>query len=276
MQRIVTYFIENSNRLLFFLLLGFSMVLTIQQHAYHRSQFVGSANSVNGAVYEQIYQLKLYLSLKTENEMLVKENLKLKTLLYNNEKEIPELKIDTSFNKKKFNIFKANVINNTYSSLRNFITLDVGEKQGVKTDMAVMNSKGIIGVVEKTSENYSTVKSLLNIKTEINAIIRGTNHFGTLTWNGKDFRYMQLIDIPRVAKVRKGDVVVTGGMSAIFPENLPIGVISKVFYEKNTNYYIIQVKLFNDMTNLGHAYVIENKNRFEIQELEKTTNDLIE
>ncbi len=270
MQRLVTYIIENSNRLLFFLLLGFSLVLTIQQHAYHRSQFVGSVNFVNGEAYYQIYQLKLYLNLRSENEMLVKENMRLKQTLLNVKKQVPDLKIDTSFTKTIFNVFKANVINNSYGSLRNFITLDKGANQHIKPDMAVINSKGILGVVEKTSENYSTVTSLLSIKTEINAIIRGTNHFGTLTWNGKDFRYMQLIDIPRVAKVKKGDVVVTRGMSAIFPANLPIGVISKVFKEKNTNYYIRQVKLFNDMTNLGHAYIIENKERFEIKQLEST------
>lgn len=271
MQKIINYIIENSNRLLFFLLLTFSLVLTVQQHAYHKSQWVGSVNVVNGAVYEQLYQLKLYLNLRTENEILVHENLKLKQQILNFKKQIPDIKLDTSYNKTQFDVFKGHVINNTYGSLRNFITIDVGQKQGVKPDMAVMNGKGIVGIVEKTSENYATVKSLLHIKTEINAIIKNTNHFGTLTWDGKNYRYMQLIDIPRVAKVKKGDIVVTGGMSAIFPANLPIGVVSKVFLEKHTNYFIIQVKLFSDMTNLGHVYVINNKNRPEIQELETVT-----
>ena len=90
MQRIITYIIENSNRLLFFLLLTFSLVLTVQQHAYHKSQWVGSVNVVNGAVYEQLYQLKLYLNLKDENEILIQENLKLKQQVLNLKTQIPD------------------------------------------------------------------------------------------------------------------------------------------------------------------------------------------
>lgn len=270
MQRIVSYIIENSNRLLFFLLLGFSIVATIQYHAYYRSQLVGSVNEVNGHLLQEINKLEAYLHLKEENQALVEDNLRLKQQLLNVKKQIPDYKMDTVFNTDHYIFRKANVINNSYRSLKNYLTLDAGIKQGIVPDMAVINSRGVLGVVETTSENYSSVSSLLNTKTEINAIVKNTNHFGTLTWDGKDHRFMQLIDVPRLAKLKKGDIIVTGGMSAIFPANLPIGAIHKLYLEKHTNYYIIQVLLFNDMTNIGHAYVIENKTKKEITELEST------
>jgi rod shape-determining protein MreC len=54
-----------------------------------------------------------------------------------------------------------------------------------------------------------------------------------------------------------------------FPENINIGTIDKIEIDNQTNYYTITVRLFNDMTNLGHVYIIKNKDREEITNLEK-------
>ena len=135
--------------------------------------------------------------------------------------------------------------------------------------MGVINSAGIIGIVDKVSPNYATVISILNIQSKINAKIKKSNHFGSLIWNGKNTGYVQLIDVPRLAGVRKGDTIVTGGQSHIFPENIGIGTIDKVYVDNETNYYTLDVKLFNDMTNLGYVYIIKSKDREEIINLEK-------
>ena len=95
-----------------------------------------------------------------------------------------------------------------------------------------------------------------------------TNHFGSLIWDGKSTGFVQLIDVPRLAAIRKGDTIVTGGQSVIFPENINIGTIDKIYIDDQTNYYTLNVKLFNDMTNLGHVYIIKSKDRDEIINLE--------
>lgn len=77
MQQIFNFILKNSNRLLF-LLLGISLVLTIQSHSYHRSKAVTSANFISGGVYEKIHSVQEYLNLKTQNEQLAKENAILK------------------------------------------------------------------------------------------------------------------------------------------------------------------------------------------------------
>ena len=84
---------------------------------------------------------------------------------------------------------------------------------------------------------------------------------------------MQLIDIPRLAAIRKGDTIVTGGQSVIFPENLNIGTVDKIYIDNQTNYYTLDIKLFNDMTNLGHVYIIKSKDREEIINLEKAAQN---
>ena len=90
-----------------------------------------------------------------------------------------------------------------------------------------------------------------------------------MVWNGKSTGFVQLIDVPRLASVRKGDTIVTGGQSVIFPENIGIGTIDKIETDEETHYYTITVKLFNDMTNLGYVYIIKSKDREEIINLEK-------
>jgi rod shape-determining protein MreC len=113
--------------------------------------------------------------------------------------------------------------------------------------------------------------NFLKQKPKINHLnrIKKTNHFGSLIWDGKNTGFVQLIDVPRLAAIRKGDTIVTGGQSVIFPENINIGTIDKIYIDDQTNYYTLNVKLFNDMTNLGHVYIIKSKDREEIINLEK-------
>ncbi len=137
--------------------------------------------------------------------------------------------------------------------------------------MGVVNDLGIIGIIENVSENYATVQSILNLKSKINAKIKKSNHFGTLIWNAKNTGFVQLIEVPRLAAIRKGDTVVTGSDSRIFPENIGIGVIDNIYTDNETNYYTLNIRLFNDMTNLGHVYIIKSKEKEEITKLEAIT-----
>lgn len=274
MQQIFNFILKNSNKLLFLLLLGISLSLTIQSHSYHRSRYISSANTFTGFVYEKINNVKEYLNLREQNNQLAFENAELKKLLYNG---VDSLGANVSMPKpsglENIKVYNAKVINNTFNSKENYLTLLGGEKDGLKADMGVVNSLGVVGIIEKTSSSYSTVQSVLNVKSQINAKIKKSNHFGSLIWNGRNVGFAQLIDVPRLASVRKGDTIVTGGRSEIFPENIPIGTIDKVYIDKATNYYTLNVRLFNDMTNLGHVYVIENLKRAEIQKLEEETKN---
>ncbi len=273
MQQIFNFIFKNSNRLLFLLLLCISFLLTIQSHSYHKSRIISSANFLSGGVYERINNINEYLDLKTQNEALAIENARLRSIVFNTKDSIKITKFDNLKGVKPEDIAVSKVIHNSYNVHENYLTLNSGSLQGIKPDMGVINSLGIIGIVDKTSPNYSTVISILNVKSQINAKLKKSNHFGSLTWNGKNTGYVQLIDIPRLASARKGDTIVTGGESVIFPENINIGTIDKIEIDDQTHYYTINVKLFNDMTNLGHVYIIKNKDRDELINLEKTNKD---
>lgn len=271
MQQIISFIIKNSNRLLFLLLLIISLTLTIKSHSYHRSEYVNSANAVTGTVYEKINEANEYLSLKEKNKELASENALLKELLFNKKDTLLTSKTVFRNDLNNFNVVVAKTVKNSFNKRENYITINAGSLAGIKTDMGVVNDKGIVGLIEKTSANFSTIQSILNTKSKINAKIKNSDHFGSLVWDGKNVGFAQLIDVPRLASLRKGDSIVTGGNSDIFPENIPIGKIDKIFIDKKTNYYTINVRLFNDMTSIGYVYVIENKKRKEKQQLEVET-----
>lgn len=229
---------------------------------------ISSANFVSGGVYEKMNNVSEYLNLRTQNEALALENARLKSILFKTKDTTEIKKIENLVGVAPDDIVVSKVIHNVYNTQENFLTLNSGSKDGIETDMGVINNLGIVGIVDKTSPNYATVLSILNEKSRINAKIKKSNHFGSLSWNGKSTGFVQLTDVPRLASVRKGDTIVTGGQSVIFPENINIGTIDKIYIDNVTNYYTLNIKLFNDMTNLGHVYIIKSKNKTELNNLE--------
>lgn len=272
MQQIFYFFIRNKNTMMFSVVFVVSVLLTIQTHNYHSDKFISSANIITGGIFKFKNNLTEYLSLGTANEKLLEENLVLRQQLerYSDLFPIPDL--DTLAT-PKFEYISATVINNNYSKTKNQITLDKGVSDGLKTDMGVVSTNGLVGIVSDISKNYATVLSILNTKSRINAKLKKSNHFGTLVWNTKDPNVVQLIDIPRLAKIEKGDTIITGGRSTIFPEGILIGRVQDFHPDKDDNYYYVNVKLFNDMTSLQYVYLIKNNEASEILTLEKQADD---
>ncbi|UJH66315.1 rod shape-determining protein MreC [Allomuricauda sp. SCSIO 65647] len=270
MQQIINFILRYRNSFLYAFLGLVAIALTVRSHSYHQSKFFNSSKWLTANTYRISNNISSYFDLRNENEKLSEENRALRQLLFNQEQSYGEPLDSTQINYK---VIRGKVIKNSYTSLRNYVTIDIGKNQGVNQDMGVITSQGILGIVENTSNSHSTVQSILNIKSNINAKVKNTNYFGSLVWDGDYYDAVQLTDIPRLVPLVVGDTIITGGMSSIFPEGIPIGTIKK--YELNTaqSFYDIEVSLFNDMANIGYIYVIENFDRPEILELESQTND---
>ncbi len=269
MQQIVNFIIRNKTFLLFLLLFSISLTFTIQTHSYHKSKFINSANFLTGGIYNSVNDISSYFDLKTQNALLTEENNRLKSLLYNSTEQNDSIQLDSSLLNSPYHFETANVIRNNYSSSNNILLLNKGSKDSIKEDFGVITTKGIVGIIDNTSKNYSTIISILNTTSKISAQLKKTNHYGSLTWNGKSPYFTQLIDIPKIAPVKIGDTIVTSGISSIFPKGIPIGTIHDFKLDITRNYYEINIKLFNDMTNIEHVYIIENKDILEITNLLK-------
>lgn len=273
MQQIIFFFIRNKNFLLFALLFFISFVLTVQSHSFHTAKFVSSANFFSGGIYSVRNDITDYFRLGDENKKLIEENMRLRKQLEGFKTEVGSVQLDTSFLPSRYVFSSARVINNSYSRSKNFVTLNKGASDSIKTDMGVITSKGIVGIINSTSKHYATVQSILNTNSQINAKLKKSNHFGSLVWDTKQPNVVQLIDVPRLAPVKTGDTIVTGGRSTIFPKGILIGTIKKFELGRDENYYDLDILLFNDMTSIDHVYLIKNTEAEEIKELEKSVND---
>ena len=273
MQQIINFVIRNKTFLLFLLLFVLSLSLTIQSHSYHKSKFINSANFLSGGIYNTTQNIREYFNLKEQNKILIEENSLLRSILYNSKIiDKDQHQIDSSFH-KNFDFNTARVIKNSYSNSNNYLTLDKGKKEGIGQDYGVITSKGIVGIIENTSQNYSRVMSILNTKSRINAQLKASNHIGSLIWNTKSPEFVQLVDISKFAPIKAGDSIITGGQSTIFPKGIPIGIIDSFALDISGDTYTINVKLFNDMTNIGYVYVITNIDRDEIKSLQPTLDE---
>ncbi len=270
MQQLL-YFIQKYKYFLFFLLLQIiAFALIINNHSYHRSKFVSSASFITGGLYEKKSNLNSYLNLRKENNDLIQENLALKNKLEKFKSLLDSVEaktlVDTDNYNQQFEYINGRVYKNEFHKPYNYITINRGEKHGVKEEMAIVNDKGIIGMTDDASSNYARVRSILNRNSKINARFKNSGYFGSLSWNGENHNIVQLLDIPREAKINIGDTIITGGNSAIFPKGILIGTVL-------SNDGNINIKLFNDMSNLDNIYIIKNFHQQEIKAVENKNDE---
>ena len=287
MQKFIDFIIRKKDLLVFFVLFSISIGFIFNTNSLHKSKFILFSSDIANYTNENIKYFMNYLDLEKTNKRLIEENSYLKNQL---EKTAKVYDLDSVVN-PIFQYQTAKVVSNNLSSLKNQLIINKGLKNGLKNDMGVINSKGIIGIINKTSKNYSSVMSILNIDVKINAKTKRTGHFGTLQWDGFDIKHLLLNDISENADIRIGDSIITGGMSLIFPEGINIGVVSEIIKQDKfgdtimrfnidnqvkianikfrENYLNIEVKLHSDMDNLNNVYVIESLNIEEFKNINK-------
>ncbi|MGB0443459.1 MAG: rod shape-determining protein MreC [Flavobacteriaceae bacterium] len=261
MQKLLNSILRNGTLLLFILLFGLSLRFIAKNHNYQRSSLLAFNNAISAPFLEARYTFFSFFKRQVHNEQLVAENQYLleQLITINNQEFL--------FDSIPFEVIPAQVIRNSIQLKHNHLTLNVGEKDGVKKEMGVITANGIVGVIENVSKKTSGVISLLNISLRINAKLKKSNHFGSLYWDSESPNSMVLSDVPLAAKVVVGDTIVTGGMSAIFPAEIPIGKVSATEVPLNDNYYNLSVSLFQDMTNLNQVYVVHFPSADEIKKL---------
>jgi rod shape-determining protein MreC len=248
MQKLLNGILRNRTLLLFILLLVLSLRYMARNHYYQRSNFQALNNTTLAPFFEARRQVFSYFRRDKHNKQLLDDNQYLLEKLINKQSKV--LLLDSI----PFEVIPAQVIRNSIQLNYNHITLNAGKKSGIHKEMGIISAKGVIGIVNRINEETSSVISLLNKSLRINAKLKNSNHFGSLYWNGNDPKDMILSDVPLAAPVEVGDTIVTGGMSAVFPKHIDLGVVNEIIVPTNDNYYQIHISLFQDMTNLDYVY----------------------
>jgi rod shape-determining protein MreC len=260
-------FIRRYFNFLFFLLLQVSsLILLIRYNQTHEAIYAGVANEITGRINAQYNKVQNYLHLKENNKLLLEENARLKNMLRIDFESPDSSRIslldstvrDTLGHQRKFIWLPAKVVSNTVSQQLNYLTLHRGSNQGVKKDMAVIGSQGVVGTVIDVSENFARVMSLLHRNSKVSSMLKRGNISGTVEWDGKDPRYITLRNIPKTVAVAKGDSVVTSSYSSNFPSDIMVGTVDQVSTEPGSNYLIIRIKTATNFYNLEYVYLVEN------------------
>ncbi|MDX5419695.1 MAG: rod shape-determining protein MreC [Hymenobacteraceae bacterium] len=265
--------------LVFVMLEVLCIFMIVRYNTYQGAAFFNSANRYIGEVLEFQSGITDYFRLANVNSTLARENAVLRQQLLEYKKaaliDSTEALDTTLFaetdtlRQYPYILHAGRVINNSVRRTNNTLTLAIGTDDGVEPGMGVIASNGVVGRIKTVSKKYATATSLLHSQMLISAKIKKNNTFGTIKWQGGDYRTALLDYIPLHVKPVKGDTVITSGFNTVFPEGLMVGTISAVAKEPDKSFYTIKVKLAVDFAQLSYVYVVENTQKAEREELEQ-------
>ena len=280
MRNLLDFLARHNHWFVFVLLEVISAVLLFKYNSYQGSVWFSSANAVSGRVYEASAAVGQYFSLVTVNRQLTQRNVYLEREVARTAQEHAEATADSSYLQRlqnnqtnHYRSVPARVVSSSLDRLNNFITIDKGEADGVKKDMGVVCGTGIVGIVYLTSAHYSVVIPVLNSKSNISCSIRGRGYFGYLHWMGGVPDEAYLDDVPRHARFRIGDVIVTSGYSSVFPPGMLVGKVMRVYNSANGLSFRLRIKLTTDFGNLRDVCVITDAAVAERVKLLEAAND---
>ncbi len=266
MRNLFDFLARHNHWFLFVVLEVLSFVLLFRYNSYQGSVWFSSANAVTGQVYAWRSAVDQYFSLAEVNGKLTERNVFLERQVEALSQQLTAQSGDSAVLRRMagnlyagFDVVPAKVVSNTLDRLNNFITIDKGEADGVRKDMGVVCGTGIVGIVYLTSNHYAVVIPVLSTVSNISCAIKGRGYFGYLHWTGgaADEAYMD--DIPRHARFRLGDLVVTSGYSSVFPPGVQIGKILHAYNSADGLSYRVKVKLSTDFGRLRDVCVINDK-----------------
>ena len=206
-----------------------------------------------------------YEDIIAENENLKKENMELKIQKERNQKILEENeRLSKLLEMKENSIYKgslkfARVSFSDINNLNNKIFIDLGKKDGIKVDMIAVYGDYLVGKIIDVDSDYSIVELITNpnfvisAKTEadILGIARGSDEEDGLL-------YFQ----PSIVEdtLKKGEEIVTSGVSNIFPEGIKIGKIENIDDKENYSYKRITIKPPFESKDLKELIVIGHEN----------------
>lgn len=184
---------------------------------------------------------------------------------------------DTTYMVRRYLAKEAKVISNSINSQKNYFQLNRGSKQGIKDNMAVINSDGsVVGQIVGVSDNFSQVMSLLHVHITVSASMKKSRNTGSIEWDGQSPLYLTLKNIPKSDSVLIGDTVLTGINSYNYPPGWMIGTVSEIVEDKSTNFYVLRVRPSANFQNLQQVFVVENLQREEQVTLDRTTQKKVD
>ncbi len=284
-MQVLLDFLRRYNYLFLFVVLEiFSIVSLVEYNNYQGSAWMSAANGAVAEVNSIYTDAESFIKLREVNTELNSAN----TLLQQENEALRQALLDathdTTLTERRiqqelvgFNQIPAKVISNKVCvGANNYLVVNKGTADGVRAEMGVVSSGGVVGIVYLSGAHTSIVLPVTHSKSSISCSIRGQSYFGYLQWDGRNTRTAYVDDIPRYAKINKGCVVQTSGYSNVFPPGIFVGRVTKVGNSSDGQSYRLDIVLGNDFASLRDVNIIATPYKAEIDTLNKHALQLTE
>ena len=166
------------------------------------------------------------------------------------EKEYQKLSNILKINPSAFNIEYSKVMLQNIYDFYNKLTINKGTNSNIEKGQAVINEKGLIGIINKVSNNSSEVNLITNPNTSIS--VKVNNSYGILTT--KDNKLI-VKNIKTNNEIKEGEQVFTSGLTDI-PEGILVGTVKSVTKSSLELEYILEINSAIDIYNLSYVGVV--------------------
>ncbi len=164
---------------------------------------------------------------------------------------------------RNFDPIQANVIARNPDQWEEKLILNEGSMSGIKVNMAVLTSKGLIGKIVQTTPYTSQVELLStnNTNYRVSAVVanKKSEAFGLIEGFNAKRGELVLKRIDSSLPVKKGDKVTTSGLGGIFPKGVLIGEVTKVSTDDFGLTKLAYVKPAADFSMLDHVVIAKRQ-----------------
>ena len=161
--------------------------------------------------------------------------------------------------REPYRFIAARVIGREQAALAKTLWIDKGEAQGLKPGMPVMALPGLIGRLTNVSLHSARVQLLIDEGSSADVLVERTRQQGML--RGAGSRGCVIRYISKIQDVREGDVILTPGLSNIFPKGLLVGKVVHTDRADAGMFLNIRVAPFADFTSLEEVLVLAGEKK---------------
>ena len=156
--------------------------------------------------------------------------------------------------KNSLSMIGAEVIGQDPSAWFKSVSIDKGERDGVKKGMAVISAAGVVGQILKTAPHYATVLLITDYNSAVDSIVQKSRAKAIV--EGKGENRCQLKYLLRTEEVAVGDAVVTSGLAGNFPKGLMVGEIKSVDKKGHGVFQYAELAPSVDLARLEEVFVV--------------------
>lgn len=150
----------------------------------------------------------------------------------------------------------AEVIGRSPSNWESTIIVNKGQAHGVTSGMAVVTQAGVVGTIINSSRHTSTVLLIVDAQSATGGLVQSTGDLVLVEGGQMGQRTLLAKPLSRDTVVEVGDVIVTSGLSRIYPKNLPIGEVVAVEPRQYDLSFAAIVEPFVDFTRLEYVLIV--------------------